>query len=311
MIRHWMLGATIGAVLFGGREWSRSGAREVTILPKAPPEQLAQSLGSRAAAPEAMLDAERIVATPVTLAPRYALFAQAAPVPEIDPRNSGYPIERSACLTIALGANAAAECGNLRVTQALPGVRVFNTTVAPTLIYNSEFAHPYPVVPVFIKQLSTTTQPQTVEVKVSMGVYGQALVLKATHTWAGTDWPAGQTTTRRVTVSWDGLADTTGYYYYEAEVTNIYPGNVRVTNATKPSGKMFLINRSQSPFGAGWWLAGLERLINLGTNEKVWIGGDGSARFFLNWGPPPYTTISYAPLYDRKDSLAYDAGTAT
>lgn len=40
------------------------------------------------------------------------------------------------------------------------------------------------------------------------------------------------------------------------------------------------MNRSASPFGAGWWLAGYEQLIDVGDGRKVWIGGDDSSRVF-------------------------------
>lgn len=239
-------------------------------------------------------------------------MAQAPPLAGIDPRNSGYPVERSQCLTIRVGQATAAECGNLRAVQPLPSVRIFNETVTPTLLYNSEFAHPYPLVPVLITEQSTTTQPDSVEVKVYTGIYGQTLKLQATKAWPGSSWPAGVTTTRRVTATWDALstaagrvADTTGYYYYKVEVRNYYGTTPTVPAVT--DGKMFIINRSASPYGAGWWLAGHEQLLNLGSTEKVWIGGDGSARFFLNFGG----ATSYAPIYDRSDSLVLNAGTYT
>jgi hypothetical protein len=44
---------------------------------------------------------------------------------------------------------------------------------------------------------------------------------------------------------------------------------------------MIIVNRSASPFGAGWWLAGVEQLIDLpGDTLKLWVGGDGSARLY-------------------------------
>ncbi len=243
---------------------------------------------------------------------RFTFFrAQQAPVVAIDPVNSGYPIERSACLTIALGPNAAAECGNLRIVHPLPSVRTFNRLRTPTLLYNSEFAHPYPAVPVLVTQLSTTTTPDSVEVILRLKI-GGTYVPKDTTRWAGSEWPSGQTTTRRVTVAYDGTNDTTGYYPYQVEVANLYPFGVRKV-APASTGKMFLINRKPSPFGAGWWLAGLDMLINLGTNpdvpEKVWIGGDGSARFFVQHPTLPNTW--YTAIYERSDTLYYDPGTLT
>lgn len=231
---------------------------------------------------------------------RPPVFAPAAPTIEIDGYNSGYPIERSECLTIWLGPSAAAECGNLRVVHQLPSTRVFNKARTPTLIYNSEFAHPWPVIPVFVKIASTTTQPDTVRVilKVSKDTVTANYQPKDTATWLGSEWPSGQTTTRRISMTYDGANDTTGYYFYQVDVSNIYNSPSATHTSTTWPGKMFHINRGSSPFGAGWWLAGVERLMNLGTNEVVWIGGDGSARFFLRFNPSD--TTWYAPWYDRQ-----------
>jgi len=235
------------------------------------------------------------------------LRTQQAPIPGIDVDNSGYPIERSACLTIAIGPAAAAECGNLRVVHPLPSVRTLNKIRTPTLLYNSEFAHPYFIAPVQVKLTSTTTTPDSVEVVLYLNINGSN-VERARRRWAGSEWPASQTTTRRVTIACDCVNDTTGYYVYNVEVANLYPGGVRLA-AALVGGKSFLLNRKASYFGAGWWLAGLERLLNQTPTaaEIAWFGGDGSARFFVKHGTLPNTW--YTPVYERSDTLYYDPGT--
>lgn len=45
------------------------------------------------------------------------VMGPAAPVGAIDVANSGYPQERSVCLSVKLGPNAATDCGDLRVVQ--------------------------------------------------------------------------------------------------------------------------------------------------------------------------------------------------
>ncbi|HTE17200.1 MAG TPA: hypothetical protein VK689_02335, partial [Armatimonadota bacterium] len=64
---------------------------------------------------------------------------------------------------------------------------------------------------------------------------------------------------------------------------------------------MIIVNRSASPFGVGWWLAGVEQLIDVpGDTLKLWIGGDGSARLYRG-------TSSAGPWaadgYERPDSI--------
>lgn len=230
-------------------------------------------------------------------------FAQAAPSAQIDIYNSGYPIERSACLSVSLGQSAGSECGNLRVVHALPSTRVFNTDITPTLIYNSEFAHPYITIPVYITQLATTTQPDSVGVELFWGAYGTTGILRKRAAWRGTEWPAGVTTTRRVAITLDSIGsnDTTGVYTYSLKVSNYYNnGTIRLQQAYQPAGGYHLVNRSNSPYGAGWWLAGHEQVKKYyqsgGTTALLWIGGDGSTRTF---------TVGQLMYYERYDSIKY------
>ncbi len=226
------------------------------------------------------------------------LPAQAAPVADVDVYNSRFPIERGECLAVSLGSNAAAECGDLRVEHALPSVRVFNSTVTPTLLYNSDFAHPYPVTTLAVKQLSTTTTPDSVEVELWVGPLGGTRTLRTTKRWAGNEWPSGQTTTRRIALVYDAINDTTGIYSVEVRVANLYPGGVRFSQTPfMPSA--WVVNRSISPYGAGWWPVGLEQVKKTysypgNPDQYMWIGGDGSTRIFIQ---------GYANAYDRLDSL--------
>ena len=50
------------------------------------------------------------------------------------------------------------------------------------------------------------------------------------------------------------------------------------------SGQLVIVNRSQSRFGLGWWLAGLEQLFPQGDGSLLWVGGDGSARRYASAG---------------------------
>lgn len=236
-----------------------------------------------------------------------APLTQTYPTWNIDFNSSAYPIERAACLTIKIGAGAAAQCGDLRVTHELPAVTIYNSRLAPTLVYNSEHAHPYISTPVDIGMASGTTRPDSVEVQIWVGSAPTNKTLRATRRWGGSEWPAGVNATRRVTVTYDAINDTTGVYFYDLRVANIYPGNIRQENPNVAGGSRNVVNRSASPFGAGWWLVGLDEVKKTytspgGPQQYLWIGGDGSTRFFM---PPSQT------LYDRLDSLVWNAGQQT
>src|SRR5688572_29648051 len=67
---------------------------------------------------------------------------------------------------------------------------------------------------------------------------------------------------------------------------------------------MIIVNRSASPFGAGWWLSGVEQLVAVGGDSLLWVGGDGSARLY---GRTPAGSWR-AEAYDRPDSIYRPAG---
>ncbi len=230
------------------------------------------------------------------------MATQQAPAAGVDIDNSGYPVERSACLTIAVGPSAAAECGNLRIVHQLPSTRTFDTQRTPTLLYNSEFAHPYPIIAIRVLQSITTTIPDSVQVRFWLVINGVDQPAQ-TQRWPGNQWTPGSI--RRLAFVYNAFNDTTGFYNYKYEVANIYGG---VPIAGPPvTGIMPIVNRKNSRFGAGWWLAGLEQLLapNPAHQVIVWVDGDGSARQFLPNATNRWTTSAYA----RVDTLIYNPGT--
>lgn len=230
-----------------------------------------------------------------------AFRAQAAPTWDFAENAPFYSVERSGCLAVAIGPSAASECGSLRVVHQLPSVRTFNSLKTPTLLYNSEFAHPHAVLPLRITLAATTDRPDSVEVQVNEYNYTTwAEIPKQTFRWAGSEWPAGQNATRSVSMAMDRINDTTCYCIFTAQVTNIYPGGIRMTSPYTNTWGIFIVNRKNSSFGKGWWLGGFERLmINGPANQKVWFNGDGSARFFL----PLNDSTFFSASYDKVDSL--------
>jgi RHS repeat-associated protein len=218
---------------------------------------------------------------------RVVTSTQQAPVVGLDSVNAGATVPRELCMLVALGQGAASECGDLRVVHALPTTRSMNKARTPTLLYNSAFAHPFPLVAALVT-LPTTAIPDSIEAVLTVN----GTVRKTTR-WGGAQWGAG--TTRQIVVAYDGASDATAIYPYTLEVATIY-GATRL--ATQKTGSLAIVNRQTSPFGAGWWLAGLEQL-NLGT--MVWVDGDGSVRQYQQ---VPGTTDKWtAPSVDRPDTL--------
>jgi RHS repeat-associated protein len=189
---------------------------------------------------------------------------------EVDGMNPGATVERSFCLAVAAGAGAGYECGDLRLVHGLPVTQAMNVDRSPVLLYNNQQASPVPVVaadvwlPTGVSQTDSVTA--TLKVKAATAA---TWVTRATGVWTASGW-AGQA--RRIALGFDAAADVTGLYDYTLEVKQ---GSSTITR----TGRLVIVNRSASPFGAGWWVGGIGQLVQTGTSF-LWVGGDGSTRLY-------------------------------
>lgn len=76
--------------------------------------------------------------------------------------NPGTSLRRDLCLNVATGSSAAYECSDLRIVHPLPGIRTISKKCAPALIYNSQHAHPYPLVGINVSLPGTAAIPDSV-----------------------------------------------------------------------------------------------------------------------------------------------------
>ncbi len=206
----------------------------------------------------------------------------------------GPGIERELCLTMSLAAGSAYECADLRMVHAVPGVTSLGKARAPVLLYSSQHAHPYPLVSAAVTLPAGQPLPSTVTA--TLLINGAT---SATGSWSGADWgaPSG---TRKITLGYDAIGAATGVYPYTLQVVATTNGSV-ATIATS-SGQIIIVNRAGSPFGAGWWVAGLDQLIPQTGNTLLFIGGDGSTRIYSPIaGSNPATWT--APQVDRIDAI--------
>ncbi|MGI8496134.1 MAG: RHS repeat-associated core domain-containing protein [Gemmatimonadaceae bacterium] len=211
-----------------------------------------------------------------------------------DTRELGTVVERKQCLDIAVGKGAAYECGDLRLAHPLPSIQTLGKTRTPVLLYNSQHAHPFPLVPATVTLSSGVPLPDSVTAAVWSGN-----TLRSRSMWSSSDWSPGAA--RRIVVGYDALALPTGIDTVRLEVTNWY-GGTAYPNSPSILLPVPIVNRSTSPFGAGWWLAGLERLD---PQTKLWTEGDGSLRQYV----PAGTGVWVAPSVDHPDTLLLEPGT--
>ena len=201
----------------------------------------------------------------------------------VDSVNPGANIERSACVSVALRSSASYECGDLRLAYSLRPLRVFNQSRAVTMLYNSQHARPTPIVRAVV-----TPNPQfgstPLAVRAILRMNGVERV-RQDWVWASISGTLGAHQPAHVALSFDASGDPSGLYAYTFEVVIDYGSDI--ISATT-SGELAIVNRSDSEFGRGWWVAGYERLAALtdGTGDLFWIGGDGSTRRYVRQAIP-------------------------
>jgi RHS repeat-associated protein len=214
--------------------------------------------------------------------------------PQLTIANPKPIIARDLCLTVGISRHVAAECGDLRIVHPLRTVRTLNTDRTPTLIYSSSQAQPIPIVAVNVTLGANVAVPDSV-IAVLKRTNGS--VLDSVRV-PGSQW--SPSSTRRIVLRYDALADPTGVYDYEVEVRSKYRNGTLYPSMAR--GQLLVVNRSTSPFGAGWWLAGLERLyLGLRPDTILWVGGDGSAHLYARSGTNP--NVYLAPRIDQPDSI--------
>ena len=212
---------------------------------------------------------------------------------EVAALNPGSAEERDLCLTVAVATDAAYECGDLRLVHALPAVRARGTVRTPTLLYNSRFAHPFGLVAATFSTLPHDLTDVTAILRVPQS--GGDIVVS--QGFSDALFTASQV--QKFVLAFDASAVPTGVYPYTVKVGYKLAGTPDTVTA---SGELLVVNRETSPFGAGWWLAGYERIFPQNDGSLLWVGGDGSARHYASVGSGVYR----APGIDRPDSITTD-----
>ncbi|HEY0024965.1 MAG TPA: RHS repeat-associated core domain-containing protein [Longimicrobium sp.] len=210
----------------------------------------------------------------------------------LEPASAAPVLERDLCLTIAAGSGAY-ECGDLRLAHALPTIRTLNKARTPVLIYNQAHVDPHPIVAAYVS-LPAGVAADSVSATL-LGSNGGTL---ATGKWPA--WTPGQE--RRIALlfrardaNWQ-----TGAHGYTLQVRVTSGASTVATYSAR--GEIGVVDRQASAFGAGWWLAGLEKLHFLPDGRIFWVGGDGSYRTYRPLGTTPAKWAA-THVVDRPDTL--------
>lgn len=187
--------------------------------------------------------------------------------------NNGDNQDPDRCDDCSAGSNTALMNGNLSVTHDLPAYFSLNRARSLRLVYNSNAADPQPVVSSRTTIPVRAAVPPTVSAGLEIG--GLQLGPQVSTNTAGLDESRDETILQAVQVNASSLA--TGIYPYRLKLTSHYSSSAI---STFQNGDLLIHNLKQSPFGAGWGLAGLGRIVEQRDGSVVLTNGNGSIQRF-------------------------------
>ena len=183
---------------------------------------------------------------------------------------NGHNQDRSLCLTAGAGESAGSSCGDLFVTHSMPVYRSLGRDRSLTLFYNSATATGLALVPAVISYPSNVLTPSLVRT---------FLMVEGSRDSAEYS-PPGTGELRQVVLGRNLSALATGVHTDTLLARSVYlsPAALKDSVVVSP---LLVVNRSQSEFGRGWSLAGLEQIVlATDTSRRVWVDGAGSIRLY-------------------------------
>ncbi|MBK7922997.1 MAG: RHS repeat-associated core domain-containing protein [Gemmatimonadetes bacterium] len=178
-------------------------------------------------------------------------------------------------------AKCVASCFDAVYAHATPAYFSLGAPRALTLAYNSQTHKPTPVIPIDLTLSAGATLPTAYSIQVRRSGVGSwfTLLNGATIAYFAAH-ASGQT---RIAAAFDAATnslDSTGAFPLELSIMAYYPGNVTLGDTV--STQVLIAAQSRSAFGAGFDLAGYQRLYKRGsaTGDVVITEGDGSIAFY-------------------------------
>nr|MCU0649740.1 hypothetical protein [Gemmatimonadaceae bacterium] len=171
------------------------------------------------------------------------------------------------------------------------------------MLYSSHTASPAPAISVDFTRASGTPTPDSLQICVSVASISLVTCQYSTPPAAGT--------TRRYTRLLTGwTSQPTGRYPYVVEVATVTSG---VRASSTRSGTLSVVNRHQSPYGAGWWLSGIDQVVGTPSTADtlLWVGADGSTRSFGSIGTLSGIKRFVARSLDRPDTIFFNGSAST
>jgi RHS repeat-associated protein len=197
-----------------------------------------------------------------------------SPLPLVPPtvafiNQNGDNLDRGACLTVGAGEDAGLSCGDLFTIKSLPAYRTLGKDRSLGLLYNSATSNGLVLVAANVTHPANAPVANMVKAILTVGTAKDSAQFN----------PISAGFTRQIVLGRGITGLATGVYDAALQVQNVYASGVGDTVLRTT---VIVVNRSQSEFGKGWGLMGLEQVITdpVVATRRLWISGDGSARVY-------------------------------
>lgn len=179
-----------------------------------------------------------------------------------------------------------ANCMDVTFGYSTPAYTSMDQPRALTLVYHGLQANPTGTITVDVKDTSTTRTDTTISLKIlDAGGTPVSNVLGRTENFFRNQAGAWLRLGARFAVP----SSTTGSYSYKAVATSYY-SNGTSASTTIPV-RVLVVNERNSPYGAGWSIAGLQRVYPQSDGGIVLTNGTGTVQYYA--GPCASAPCSY------------------
>lgn len=175
--------------------------------------------------------------------------------------------------TCPTGSEVTLKTGELTEKVALPSYVSQGQHRAVSLHYGSRRAHPTELVPAEVTIPAAQPVPPLISYRLRVGGVDQGDPIFVDTSVLDEDLDE----TIRFSVFYDAAHLPTGVYPSAVLTTNHFPASSVSAN---PRGRMVVVNDSDSAYGAGWSIGGLQRLYEQSDGTVLLVEGNGIARRF-------------------------------
>ena len=182
----------------------------------------------------------------------------------------------------AVGSEANVEEGSLYITHSIPSYRSLGQNRSLSFTYSSITADPRPIITLDTTLNVRAAVPNTYSTRLLVGGVQQGGEVFTD----ARSLPEDADSTSRLSTQFDASNLGTGRYPYQATVFSNY---LNSSIGGIASGHVIVLNRKNSPLGAGWAVTAMQQLHPQSDGTLLLTSGDGTALFFSG-GPDTFVS---------------------